>query len=125
MIARSFPTMMFHKETAHAMLTPEQQAQYNALLLKQYKGTLTTEEQAELEALQLLRDAPDTAPTSITVADLPPNLARFAGEVDLLEADMEEMSGKIGGRSALAEAKTGLGATATDAGRKPEDDAAH
>ncbi len=107
------------------MLTPEQQAQYNALLLKQYKGTLTAEEQTELEALQLLRNAPDTALTPATVADLPPNLARFAGEVDLLEADMEEMSGKIGGRSALAEAKTRMGATATDAARKPEDDAAH
>ncbi len=107
------------------MLTPEQQAQYNALLLKQYKGTLTTEEQAELEALQLLRDAPDTAPTSANIANLPPNLARFAGEVDLLEADLAEMSGKIGGRSALAEAKTRIGETATDAARKPEDDGAH
>jgi hypothetical protein len=117
--------MMPCKETARAMLTPEQQAQYNALLLKQYKGTLTAEEQAELEALQLLRNAPDTAPTPTDMTNLPPNLVRFAGEVDLLEADMADMSGKIGGRSALAEAKTSLGATATDAARKPEDDAAH
>ncbi len=107
------------------MLTPEQQAQYNALLLKQYKGTLTAEEKTELEALELLRNAPDTAPTSANIADLPPNLARFAGEVDMLEADMEEMSGKIGGRSAVAEAKTRIGETATDAARKPEDDGAH
>jgi|GEM_PF-1919773 hypothetical protein len=105
------------------MLTPEQQAQYNALLLKQYKGILTAEEQSELEALRLLRDAPE--PTATNLTNLPPNLARFVGEVNVLESDLEEMSGKIGRRKAFAKAITDLGQTNLDAARKPKDDAAH
>lgn len=100
------------------MLTPEQQAEYNALLLKQYKGVLTAAEQATLEALQQLRNMPDATPTSAELANLSPNLARFAGEVDRLEAGLEEMSGKIGGRRAVAEAKADLGQTTADPTQK-------
>ncbi|MFQ3580495.1 MAG: hypothetical protein SNJ67_02485 [Chloracidobacterium sp.] len=105
------------------MLTPEQQAQYQALLLKQYKGLLTNEEQAEMAALQLLRDAPETGASSDEVANLAPNLARLAGELDRFEADLGEMSGKIGGRRAVAEAMTELGEP--DAKKPTSDHDAH
>lgn len=105
------------------MLTPEQQAQYNALLLKQYKGTLTDEERALMAELQLLRDAPEAAPSPADVAGLAPGLARMAGEFDRLDADMGEMAGKIGGRRARAEALTELGERDADQAKKGRHDA--
>ncbi|MCS7078883.1 MAG: hypothetical protein NZ585_02375 [Chloracidobacterium sp.] len=97
------------------MLTPEQQAQYNALLLKQYKGTLTDEERAFMEQLQLLRDAPAS---SAEVANLSPGLARMLGELDRLDTDLGEMAGKVGGRYARAEAMIELGRHDADKDKK-------
>ncbi len=91
------------------MLTPEQQAQYAALLLKQYKGTLTAEERADLEALQLWRDAPEAPAAAADLAGLAPSLARMVGELDQLDADLGEMAGKVSGRSARAESIAELG----------------
>ncbi|OYT72752.1 MAG: hypothetical protein CFK52_03840 [Chloracidobacterium sp. CP2_5A] len=106
------------------MLTPEQQAQYNALLLKQYKGNLADEERAIMEALQLLRDAPEAPTSSADIAGLAPSLARMSGELDQLDADLGEMAGKVGGRRARAEAIAELGER--DASRmKQSDDDAH
>lgn len=105
------------------MLTPEQQAQYNALLLKQYKGTLTDEEHARLAELQLLRAAPEAAPSSADIAGLASGLARMADELDRLDADMDEMAGKIGGRHARAEAMTELGERDADRVKKGDHDA--
>ncbi len=86
------------------MLTPEQQAQHTALLLKQYKGTLTAEERADLEALELLRAAPEAVTGVTALTDFVPDLNRLADELDRLDADLGELAGKIGGRSAHAEA---------------------
>ncbi|MGQ9897480.1 MAG: hypothetical protein ACUVR8_08020 [Acidobacteriota bacterium] len=106
------------------MLTPEQQDQYQALLLKRYKGTLTTDEQTVLEALEQLQQSPD--PTSIAVEEdaLPSILLRFVSEAGQVETDLEEMSAKIDGRRAIAEAKADLGHTVEGAVQN-QDDVAH